>query len=153
MLFVCWKSQFYCVVKKNTFKLRPPPAPFCGHVRIKEVIVYSSAYLGMSRPMIQHQGTARAARRCPTSINQDIAGARDVWENRLVQNHWLGMKQKIQQGRPFSFVSKFVHINHRLEISSTNQIASANSCSLIGRYCTEWRDVYWSTVTVFGVSV
>ena len=33
-----------------------------------------------------------------------------------------------------------IHINHRLELSPTNQIASAHSCSLIGQYLDELPD-------------
>ena len=43
----------------------------------------------------------------------------------------------IQQGRPYSFVSNFVHITqykYRLERLPTNQIAFVNLSSLIGRY-------------------
>ena len=55
----------------------------------------------------------------------------------------------IQQCRPFSFVSKLVYDNHSLDISPSNQIATANSSSLIGRYLEERLDVYWSTVMYF----
>ena len=40
----------------------------------------------------------------------------------------------IKKGRPVLLVSKFVLENHRREISTTNQVYSANSFSLIGRY-------------------
>ena len=53
----------------------------------------------------------------------------------------------IQQGRTFSFLSKFVHINHRHGRSPTNHIALVNSNLLIGQYL-NWRlDAEWSTVT------
>ena len=53
----------------------------------------------------------------------------------------------IQQGRLFSSVSKFVLNNLRREILLTNQIVSANSTSLIGRYLENQLDVYWTTVS------
>ena len=56
----------------------------------------------------------------------------------------------IQQGRPFSFVFKFVMIEYNcsLELSPTNQIVYANVSLLICRYLKARLDVYWSTVTV-----
>ena len=53
----------------------------------------------------------------------------------------------IQQGRPFSSVSKFVHLTHRLEGAPANQIASAISSSLMSRYLEGLPDRNWSTVT------
>ena len=48
----------------------------------------------------------------------------------------------IQQGRPFSFVSKFVLKNcTRKNNSPNNQIGSASSSHLIGRYLGEGLDV------------
>ena len=43
----------------------------------------------------------------------------------------------IQQGHIFSFLPTFVLNNHKSEILPTNQIASANCSSLIGRYLKE----------------
>ena len=62
--------------------------------------------------------------------------------------HILRMTRIVQQGHPFSFLFKFDLNNHipvRV-ILPTNQIASANSSSLIGRYLKERLDVDWSTV-------
>ena len=61
--------------------------------------------------------------------------------------------QTIQQGRPCSFVSNFVHINHRLEPSPTNQKALIDISSLIGRYLQEQLDDDWSTVTYLVASL
>ena len=59
----------------------------------------------------------------------------------------------IQQGRPCSFVSKFVHYNHRLERLPANQIVFAISCFLIGQYLKGWLDAYWSTVMYLAVTL
>ena len=56
--------------------------------------------------------------------------------------HRLRIQQLIQKGCPFSFVSKFVLNYHGHEISLTDQIALAKSCSLTGRYFEERLGVY-----------
>ena len=55
--------------------------------------------------------------------------------------HTLRIQQLIQQGRPSSFVSKFVLNILNREMWPINQIASANNSSLIDRYLEEWLDV------------
>ena len=74
----------------------------------------------------------------------------------------------IQQGRPFLFVSKFVHnlalkrspanqiVSLALYLSicpiyPANQIASVISSSVIGQYLEGRLDVYWSALTYFVV--
>ena len=56
--------------------------------------------------------------------------------------HRLKKTQRIQQDRPFSFVSK-IHHNHTLEISPANHDSSVNSSLLIGRYLEERLDEQW----------
>ena len=51
----------------------------------------------------------------------------------------------IQQGRPFSFVSKFVLFIYRREIRITRWLAFVISSSLIGRYPKERLNEDWST--------
>ena len=53
----------------------------------------------------------------------------------------------IQQGRPFSFVSKFILINLKLEQSPINQIVFVNCSSPIGQYLQGRLHTDWSTVT------
>ena len=63
----------------------------------------------------------------------------------LVYNR-LRIEQMVQQGRPCSFVPKFVLNNHNREISPTNQTASVYSSPLIGRHLEDRLDVDWSVV-------
>ena len=51
----------------------------------------------------------------------------------------------------FSFLSKFVHNNHRGEkFRRQFRRHPPIPCSLFGRWIEVWLDVYWSTITGFG---
>ena len=67
--------------------------------------------------------------------------------------HRFRYRERKQQGRPSSFVSKFVHKNHRLDapFGSRRPIICFSSF-LICRYLEAYLDAYWSPVLSFSGS-
>ena len=79
-----------------------------------------------------------------------IQGKKNYHAEFLVLYYFIHMIKdgtEIKQGRSFSFVSKFVHRNQRLEDAGKSD--SFRQFHLTGRYLKGMQDKYWSTVTYF----